>query len=246
MSGKWQGEKITKAHILEAAEYWEKHPGALGFGPSRKYDIYIDGKPFPPKAISALAYELATKKTLEPKDFPGAFGGYWHEILKKFFPIWPKTEFELAFPQQPSKDDLAEQEILKSDRHPTEIEQLISARRGQGLYRQRVMMQEKCCRVTDVDDARFLIASHIKPWRDSDDRERLDGENGLLLAPHIDKLFDRGWISFEDNGALLVSKEAAAVIDAWNIKTTLNVGLFTTKHCEYLKYHRERIFEALK
>lgn len=91
MSGRWQGEKITEKHIRQAAKHWEKNPGALGFGPSTKYDVYIDGKPFPPKAISALAYQSATKQTLEPKDFTGTFDGYWHGILKKFFPIWPKS-----------------------------------------------------------------------------------------------------------------------------------------------------------
>jgi hypothetical protein len=53
-----------------------------------------------------------------------------------------------------------------------------------------------------------LRASHCKPWRDSDDSERLDGENGLLLTPSIDHLFDRGFISFENNGRLLVSPVA--------------------------------------
>ena len=80
---------------------------------------------------------------------------------------------------------------------------LTKARLGQGLFRQRVAEQEPICRVTGLARQEFLIASHIKPWRDCDHQERLDGANGLLLSPHIDKLFDRHWISFDRDGHLL-------------------------------------------
>lgn len=95
-----------------------------------------------------------------------------------------------------------------------------------------------------LTDDRFLIASHIKPWRESDDFERLDAENGLLLAPHVDKLFDGGWISFEDDGSLLITDEAAIVMNAWGIKPKMNVGNFTAKKREFLQYHRQHIFKS--
>src|SRR5262249_29602941 len=93
---------------------------------------------------------------------------------------------------------------------PTDREALILARRGQGLFRQRVQEVESRCRVTRVDRAEHLRASHCKPWRDSSHEERLDGQNGLLLTPSIDHLFDRGFISFRDDGRLLVSPVAHA------------------------------------
>jgi predicted restriction endonuclease len=67
---------------------------------------------------------------------------------------------------------------------------------------------EERCRITGVTNAVHLIASHCKPWRDSTNEERLNGENGLLLTPSIDHLFDRGFIGFEDNGELIVSPVA--------------------------------------
>ncbi|TXI34593.1 MAG: HNH endonuclease [Aquipseudomonas alcaligenes] len=140
--------------------------------------------------------------------------------------------------------DQVQQEILDSDRAPTEKEQLVRARQGQGVFRQRVMLNEKRCRVTGVADERFLIASHIKPWRQSDDLERLDGENGLLLAPHIDKLFDKGWISFTDAGTLLVTTDAESVLAAWHISPSINVGSFSAKQASYLSYHRQHIFNG--
>jgi hypothetical protein len=73
---------------------------------------------------------------------------------------------------------------------PTFREQLVRARRGQGVFRANVLLREDACRVTRVSEPRHLKASHIKPWRDATDAQRLDGANGLLLSPHIDHLFD--------------------------------------------------------
>jgi hypothetical protein len=93
----------------------------------------------------------------------------------------------------------------RTDIVATEKEQLVKARRGQGIFKANVRLNETRYRVTGVSHVRHLIASHIKPWRECTDHEKLDGCNGLLLAPHVDHLFDRGYISFEDDGRLLVS-----------------------------------------
>jgi putative restriction endonuclease len=69
---------------------------------------------------------------------------------------------------------------------PTERETIIRARRGQGLFKERVMQMEARCRITKVDNPVHLVASHCKPWRDSNNHERLSGDNGLLLTPSID------------------------------------------------------------
>lgn len=136
--------------------------------------------------------------------------------------------------------------ILFSNLKPTVKEQLINARVGQGEFRQQLLKIERACRLTGIADERFLIASHIKPWRDSDNTERLDGSNGLMLSPHADKLFDRGWISFSDNGDLLVSCEnARGALDAWGISTILNVGTFTSMQQKYLSFHRQFVFRGL-
>ncbi len=140
-------------------------------------------------------------------------------------------------------DEAAERVILESGIQPTEKEQLIKARQGQGIFRQRVMEVEPRCRVTKVGDERFLIASHIKPWRDSTNEERLDGANGLMLAPHVDRLFDKGWISFADDGKLLTAPAAADILAAWHIHPGLSVGRFTAGQRHYLAYHREHIFK---
>ena len=118
-----------------------------------------------------------------------------------------------------SLDEGQEREIQnRTDIGPTEKYQLVLSRVGQGQYRKNLELHEACCRVTGITDVRFLIASHIKPWSKSNDFEKLDGNNGLLLSPHIDRLFDRGYISFEDSGALVLSQSLPdEVVSAWGL-----------------------------
>lgn len=138
-----------------------------------------------------------------------------------------------------------EEKILSKNIPITEKQVLILARRGQGLYKQRLIKIEQSCRITGVTDTRMLIASHIKPWRDCNDEEKLDGHNGLLLSPHIDKLFDGGWISFTNSGVIMFAeKELTKVLKQWSISLSQNVGSFTAKQAAYLEYHRRYVFRS--
>lgn len=99
--------------------------------------------------------------------------------------------------------------------------------------------------VTGVTNPALLIASHIKPWCECDNTERLDGHNGLFLYPHIDKLFDRGWITFTDAGYLLCAEPSIEqALLQWGIPLPRNVGPFSLKQAVYLTYHRDVIFRA--
>lgn len=128
----------------------------------------------------------------------------------------------------------------------TQKQQLILARRGQGEFRKNVQSIERFCRVTKVDRPEHLRASHCKPWRDCQSSdERLNGENGLLLTPSIDHLFDRGFISFEDNGDLLVSPVAHQTsLSRMGVITTerVNVGPFSEGQRTFLDFHRNYVF----
>lgn len=120
----------------------------------------------------------------------------------------------------------------------TEKHQLVKSRRGQGIFRSRLEQVEAICRVTGIRFKNHLVASHIKPWAVSNNAERLDGYNGLLLAPHIDHLFDKGYISFENNGDMIVSEKLdIEVLKSWSI-TPGNYGNFSEQQQGYLHYHR--------
>lgn len=139
--------------------------------------------------------------------------------------------------------DAIEADIKASALESTEKLQLVKSRRGQGLFRSNLETIEPACRVTGVTNKALLIASHIKPWSECDNAERLDGNNGLLLSPHIDKLFDRGWITFTDAGDLLCADPSIErALQQWGVELPLNVGQFNTEQTVYLTYHRDVIF----
>jgi hypothetical protein len=129
----------------------------------------------------------------------------------------------------------------------TEKLALIAARVGQGAFRTAVQKIEPRCRITGVSDPTFLRASHIKPWRVADDRERLDGYNGLMLTPTIDQLFDQGYISFKQSGELLLVPSVSD--DVWSALTIpVNrphyTGPFQPAQNLYLEYHRDAVFRG--
>lgn len=131
----------------------------------------------------------------------------------------------------------------------TEKSTIVLARRGQGLFRARVAEVEKKCRLTGVTNLEYLRASHTKPWRDATNDERLDGENGFLLTPDADLLFDRGFISFEDSGEVLLSPVAdLGAIERLGITQSMlqNVGAFSSGQRKYLDYHRDSVFLKAK
>lgn len=154
--------------------------------------------------------------------------------------VEPKVEDDL---------DLWEEKIEKTITQNTNIPEteriaLVRSRIGQGLFKDRVKQIETRCRVTQVDRLTHLIASHCKPWRDSTNEERLNGENGLLLTPSIDHLFDRGFIGFENNGKLIISPVAdRPSLQRMGIETerAINVGNFTQGQKAFLEFHREAV-----
>lgn len=121
---------------------------------------------------------------------------------------------------------------------------IIRARNGQGLFKERVCEIEVRCRITGVENLAHLVASHCKPWRDSSNEERLNGENGLLLTPSIDHLFDRGFIGFEDDGTLIISPVAhgsSLLRMGIDTKKVVNVGGFTSGQKRFLDFHRNAV-----
>ena len=126
----------------------------------------------------------------------------------------------------------------------TDRQAIVLARRGQGLFKKRVMKIEHACRITGVNREEHLRASHCKPWRDATNEERLDGENGLLLTPSIDHLFDRGFIAFEDTGQVIVSPVAhrdSLLRMGIQPGNPPKVGNFSSGQRRFLQFHRDNV-----
>lgn len=127
----------------------------------------------------------------------------------------------------------------------TERKGLVTSRVGQGYYRQQIIEQwEGKCPVSGVTITPLLIASHIVPWSQSNDEEKLDVNNGILLSPNVDALFDKHLISFENDGSILISdkvsgedREALGVSESGRIK--VSEGMIP-----YLERHRQKFGES--
>lgn len=139
------------------------------------------------------------------------------------------------------------EKIVTSEIGETERQALVLARKGQGRFKENVSHIEHWCRITRVTNPVHLIASHIKPWRESTNEERLAAGNGLLLTPSIDHLFDRGFISFDDSGETLISpvadRESLRRMGV-NPDEPPHVGGFNSDQRFFLNHHRRSIFLA--
>ena len=128
----------------------------------------------------------------------------------------------------------------------TEVERLVKQRVGQDIFRNALIaFWQGRCAVTGLEVVSLLRASHIKPWADCENnQERLDVFNGLLLAPHLDALFDGGWITFDDAGRLvkstLLNNAAAQVL---GITGEMDLVYMAEEHRAYLVYHRRNVFQ---
>lgn len=125
----------------------------------------------------------------------------------------------------------------------TEKKSIVQSRVGQGTFRTNLINYWGGCAITGCKMMDVLVASHIKPWRDSGNDERLDVFNGLLLSPNYDKLFDRGYLTFSLNGKIEYSK----ILSKYDkLKLGLQDGIklkhIDERHKNYLKYHNDYCF----
>lgn len=122
-----------------------------------------------------------------------------------------------------------------------------SGRIGQEKYRNALLEECPFCPITMINDERLLVASHIKPWAVSNEKERVDPKNGFILSPLYDRLFDQGFITFTDDKYVLVSQWLTP-------KNAQRIGLKNNSYIQqlpiddarmfYLEYHRKCVFRG--
>ena len=126
----------------------------------------------------------------------------------------------------------------------TEQEQIIISRLGQGNFRRNVIHLWGSCSVTGLQNLTLLKASHIKPWKDSNNEERLNPYNGLLLIPDYDFLFDRGYLTFKNNGNVVISQRLNQFArKVFNVQDDLRLRNVFTDNKEFLEFHRSVVFK---
>jgi predicted restriction endonuclease len=136
------------------------------------------------------------------------------------------------------------QNIMKQKNiESTERTSLIQSRLGQGKFRDSLIQLWGGCSVTGYSFTSLLVASHIKPWNKSDNRERLDPYNGFLLLPNIDKIFDLGFITFNYSGEIIIGKKLSEhkII---GISPEMKINILD-QHKPYLEYHRAKVYRNI-
>ncbi len=161
-----------------------------------------------------------------------------HRLVRRAF------QLARALPDEPLKVFLDKTANLPRS---TEVERLVVQRIGQGIFRDRLLdYWEDRCAITGLAVPELLRASHIKPWADCEtDAERLDVFNGILLAPHLDAAFDRGFITLADDGAVIVSPDLVDEDrEVLGLHQPLQAQTLMNGHHQYLLWHREKVFRC--
>ncbi len=164
-----------------------------------------------------------------------------------YFKIFIDYKSDIVGYQMP--EEKAQEETIEKDEKISQKKKdtIIRARIGQGKYREDLLEECPYCPFTLVNDERLLIASHIKPWAKANNEEKIDPKNGFMLTPTYDKLFDRGFITFDDDKKLIVSPWLSPMNQK---RLCIYTGLVVSKlpldekRKEYLKYHREYVFKS--
>jgi len=124
----------------------------------------------------------------------------------------------------------------------TEAERLVIMRIGQDVFRDALMdYWGGRCPLTGITEPALLRASHIVPWSDCTDEQRLDVHNGLLLSALWDAAFDKGLVSFNDDGTLRVSRSLSeSARQALSVDTVPRISGLRHAHHTNLARHRAR------
>ncbi len=139
--------------------------------------------------------------------------------------------------------DKLEEVVDNPDLVGEERESLVKIRINQSIFRDRLIKRYGKCCLCGVSDERLLVASHIKPWKYSSAQEKIDVDNGLLLCPNHDKLFDLGLITFDEDGRVILSSSIESVDRLYmNVSDDMNIKI-SSENNKYMSFHRERIFQ---
>lgn len=171
---------------------------------------------------------------------------YW-KLFVDFDAIWERQNAPLVFTYGKQKDKVVLADKQKNKKEEEKNKTIRQARYGQGKYREQLLEQCHFCPITMISDERLLIASHIKPWAASNEQEKTDPYNGYMLTPMIDKLFDRGFITFTENRHIVLSEFISPY--TWKQiglknNTFYNAIPMDDKRIEYLKFHHQSVFKG--
>lgn len=204
---------------------------------------YVNSKDYGYQLIREISLPLVSYiSVMQLTDQTGGTIYYW-KLFADFDAISDKKA-ALVYTYGKKGENIESKPQPKESSRQSEIKR---ARQGQGLYRERLLAECPFCPITMINDERLLIASHIKPWAVSTDKERLDHKNGFMLSPLYDKLFDRGFMTFSNDRKIILSNW---ISPANKRRIGINEGQFIQllplddERQNYLEFHRSSVFKG--
>jgi len=239
------GEKQIRKNKKELSELWEERMEKVKTLKEIEFFSLKNSNRNPPRIFvksDSPIHKLIRELALPSITYLSAIKLENKEDTKYYFRLFVDYFGEKEHPIMIKRE---EKSIEKENIDNKNKKQLVSARIGQGKYREKLYKECPFCPITSVSDDRLLIASHIKPWVQSNNIEKIDPKNGFMFTPNIDKLFDRGFITFTDDKKMItspwISKMTYKNLNIIPNKTYLNIPIDWRE--DYLKYHRENIFK---
>jgi hypothetical protein len=111
-------------------------------------------------------------------------------------------------------------------------------RKTQSKFRTQLLSRESGCQLCNLSTPSLLVASHIIPWAISNETQKVDGNNGLLLCISHDALFDKGYISFKEDGQILISVQLPfSELERLHINDQMSIDLLPEQE-QYMRIHR--------
>ena len=239
--------KVISSNFKKTLDCLKKIPGSIGCQVRYEANIALilsllteANRKFIEEAITQTKTSPLMKKAHSP-GFIAYLSQYCHEQISN--PSYINADVvsnSFENPLEEIKNYCSSYEGLQE----TERQAVIQSRIGQGKFRADLVQFWGRCAVTGCQKLEVLRASHIKPWRKSKNQERLDVYNGLLLTPNLDVAFDAGYISFDDDGKIIISRYLSGDDrDRLGIHLKLSISGLTKQHKKYLQYHRKHIFK---
>lgn len=220
--------EITAKQLAKKLGY-QHHSGAnLHYGRFAKYfcDIF---QVYPDEYLSALVnFER--------------INGEWHWFLR---PTFVEALERLNWFNHENSSIIADIDTFRNTSvlDKTTTETVVQSRLGQGQFRSSLVSYWRGCAITNCQFISILRASHIKPWKDSTNEERLDSYNGLLLLPNLDSAFDLGFITFMDDGSIQISSQLSEIDQSHlGIAPELQLRKIEKQHRVYLEFHRNEVY----
>lgn len=254
------GDSVSRADVLKIvrkvypeikADGSNMSPSDICYNRCNGYQMTKDFAAWP----HALEYSGRAQYRLLGSDYPYTgdviwdrdkeeivFGSWFEGVFREY-----ESDEQITVSEQAEENkrfiESTEKLIAQYEKDGFDRETVVKLRVNQDVFRKKLLLRYDGCCICGISAPEFLVASHIKPWSECNGAEKTDVNNGLLLCPNHDKLFDQGYISFDKDGKIMISDLISeSDRELMNISDGDEIRICESNE-KYLEYHRTRMFK---